>query len=200
MGSKTPTYIKFSDAQVLQEMAWRLHMTRIHYQPCCTSPLDRQKHGAQCDVSSWFATQCLGNNVEDKGLWVDVQYRCRFFPNSFFPLQQDACEDAEPLDGQAECSVYFFGPSKHSEQKARTFWRFCPTPLCSVPGAAGCLAFDAISSTSWQQSKQPHLLLCGQWVQWASSLANPSMNDIWAPELDFPVHLLFLWASFLRSL
>lgn len=91
------------------------------YQPCCTSPLDRQKHGAQCDVSSWFATQCLGNNVEDKGLWVDVQYRCRFFPNSFFPLQQDACEDAEPLDGQAECSVYFFGPSKHSEQKARTF-------------------------------------------------------------------------------
>lgn len=81
-----------------------------------------------------------------------------------FPLQQAASEDTEPMGAQVECSICFFDPSKHKHSDPEmSTWvrRFGLILLCLLLVAAQCLAFDLIMSTSRQQSKQQHLVLCG---------------------------------------
>lgn len=95
---------------------------------------------------------------------MHVQYRCRFFP-IIFPLQQTAYEDTEPVGALGGCSICFFDPSKHKHSDPEiSTWvrRLGLILLCLLLVAVQCLAFDLVRSTSWQQSKQQHLVLCGQ--------------------------------------
>lgn len=174
------------------QMAWYLQMSWTHYHVCFKSPLDCLKYLTQCHVSGGY-TVLFGQQQQQQRFVDGWSGQMSILPKDFSSTAGCIwrCRTRRYARREQHLFLWFIqtlsAGSEYLGQKALPDSAFCwwwQRGVCLLMWS-GLLPGNKVNSSIWSSAAV---------IAERASYSN-SRSDIWVPELDFPVHLPFLWAS-----